>query len=83
MGARRPVAGMPIVLSDNGLLIASPGAEQTVPASATAGPCKPTGVDAPRLLSAPGDEALALGAARRAVAAVDERLCAFTDETVG
>jgi hypothetical protein len=27
MGARRPVAGMPIELSDNGLLIASPGAQ--------------------------------------------------------
>jgi hypothetical protein len=48
-----------------------------------AGPCEPTSVDAPRLLSEPGDEALALGAVRRAVAAVDERLCAFTDETIG
>jgi hypothetical protein len=34
------------------------------------------------LIASPGDAALALGAVRRAVEAVDERMFAFTDETV-
>ena len=82
MGARRPAAGMPIGLPVTGLRIPVPGAKHAAPASATAGPCKPTGVDVPRLLFEPGDEAFALGAVRRVVEAVNERLFAFTDETV-
>lgn len=81
MRARRAVARMPIVQPVTAPLIASPRAVRAVPAAATGAPCEPTSVDVPRLPSEHGDEALGLGAVRRAVEAVDERQFALADET--